>query len=585
MKRIFSYLRPYRAAMAFELTIKIAGTLMELLLPWMLQVILDEYVPQRRMDAILLWGGGMVLCAAAGLILNVCANRMATGISRRATRQLRFDLFRRVLGLSSAQVDAFTTPSLISRLTSDTYRVHEMLDRMQRMAVRGPIMLLGGVVMTLFLDPVLACVLVLPLPLLVAGVWILSRRGVQLYSHTQAAVDGMVRRAQESMAGIRVIQALSKVGYETRRFDGANRETADRECRAGLLMNATNPLMNAILNAGLTGVVVVGAFRVNAGASQPGAIIAFLSYFTMILTALMTLSRVFVMFSKGIASGRRVAEVLEAPEDMAVLPAAPGAGDSDPAAAPSGGEEAAGEQSHIAFEHVSFSYGKNEHDLEDVSFTLRPGQTLGVIGPTGCGKTTLLRLLLRSYDPDEGRILIRGRDLRTIPAGQLHQMFGVVFQNDFLFGGTLADNIDFGRGLDEEELARAAANAQAEFIAKRPGGLNGYIASRGTDLSGGQKQRVLLARAMAGHPEILVLDDSSSALDYQTDAALRRALARSYAGVTKVIVAQRVSAIRHADCILMLDEGRVVGRGRHEELMATCPAYRAIAQAQMGEVE
>ena len=537
MKRIFSYLMPFRAAIALEMVIKVLGTLAELLLPWMLQVILDEFVPAKQMDAILLWGGGMVLCAAAGLVFNIIANRMSTGISRQVTQRIRFDLFRRVLGLSSAQVDGFTTPSLISRLTSDTYHVHEMIDRMQRMAVRAPIMLLGGVAMTLFLDPVLACVLVLPLPFMVAGVWALSRQGIRLYTSTQTAVDGMVRRAQESMAGIRVIQALSKVSYESERFDSANRETADREYRAGLLMNATNPLINAILNAGLTGVIVVGALRVNAGSSQPGAIIAFLSYFTMILNALMAVSRIFVMLSKGIASGRRVAEVLQAPSDMEVLPI-----------------PRAPDDAHITFEGVSFSYGKAEKDLYNVSFSLQPGQTLGIIGPTGCGKSTLLRLLLRAYDPDAGRILIHSRDLRSIPAQELHKMFGVVFQNDFLFGGTLADNIDFGRDLGRDALQKAAQNAQAEFIETRPGGLDGHIAARGSDLSGGQKQRVLLSRAMAGSPEILILDDSSSALDYKTDAALRRALAHEFAGVTKVIVAQRVSAIRHADCILMLDE-------------------------------
>lgn len=568
MKRIFSYLMPYRAAIALEMVIKVLGTLAELMLPWMLQVILDEFVPAKQMDAILLWGGGMVLCAAAGLVFNIIANRISTGISRQVTQRIRFDLFRRVLGLSSAQVDGFTTPSLISRLTSDTYHVHEMIDRMQRMAVRAPIMLLGGVAMTLFLDPVLACVLVLPLPFMVAGVWALSRQGIRLYTSTQTAVDGMVRRPQESMAGIRVIQALSKVSYESERFDRANRETADREYRAGLLMNATNPLINAILNAGLTGVIVVGALRVNAGSSQPGAIIAFLSYFTMILNALMMVSRIFVMLSKGIASGRRVAEVLQAPSDMEVLPT-----------------PRAPDDAHIAFEGVSFSYGKAEKDLYNVSFSLQPGQTLGIIGPTGCGKSTLLRLLLRAYDPDAGRILIHGRDLRSIPAQELHKMFGVVFQNDFLFGGTLADNIDFGRDLGRDALQKAAQNAQAEFIETRPGGLDGHIAARGSDLSGGQKQRVLLSRAMAGSPEILILDDSSSALDYKTDAALRRALAHEFAGVTKVIVAQRVSAIRHADCILMLDEGCVIGQGRHEELMQNSPAYRTIAEAQMGEVE
>ena len=568
MRRIFSYLMPFRASIALEMIIKILGTLAELLLPWMLQVILDDLVPQKQMNAILLWGGGMVACAAAGLVFNIIANRMSTGISRQITRRIRFDLFRRVLRLSSAQVDGFTTPSLISRLTSDTYHVHEMIDRMQRMAVRAPIMLLGGVAMTLFLDPVLACVLVLPLPFMVAGVWALSRRGIRLYTDTQTAVDGMVRRAKESMAGIRVIQALSKTGYEAGRFDEANRETAGREYRAGLLMNATNPLINAILNAGLTGVVMVGALRVNAGASQPGAIIAFLSYFTMILNALMAVSRIFVMLSKGIASGRRVAEVLQAPDDMLVLPI-PDAEDD----------------AHITFDGVSFSYGKAEKDLYNISFSLQTGQTLGIIGPTGCGKSTLLRLLLRAYDPDAGRILIHGRDLRSIPSQELHKLFGVVFQNDFLFAGTLADNIDFGRGLDRDSMLRAAQNAQAEFIETRPGGLDGHIAARGSDLSGGQKQRVLLSRAMAGKPEILVLDDSSSALDYKTDAALRRALAREFAGVTKVIVAQRVSAIRHADLILVLEEGSVIGQGRHEDLMQSCPAYRTIAEAQMGEVE
>ena len=571
MKTIFSYIFPYRASIAFEMCVKILGTVTELLLPWMLQVILDEFVPARRMDSILLWGGGMVLCALSCFLLNVWANRMATGISRQITGKLRFDLFRKVLGLSSSQVDAFTTPSLISRLTSDTYHVHEMVDRMQRMAVRAPIMLLGGVTMALFLDPVLACALVLPLPLMVGGVWMLSRYGIRLYTSTQSAVDAMVRRAKESMVGVRVIQALSKVDYEIRHFETANREAAYREYRAGLLMNATNPLINAILNAGLTGVVVIGAFRVNSGASQPGAIIAFLSYFTMILNALMAVSRIFVMFSRGIASGRRVAEVLDAPESLRLLDLPPVAGD-----APKG---------EVVFDSVSFSYGKAEADLADISFCVKAGQTLGIIGPTGCGKTTLLRLLLRAYDPDKGRILIGGRDLRSIPADELHQMFGIVFQNDFLFDGTLWENIDFGRKLGEDRLVQAAKNAQAQFIRMRPGGLSGHIASRGADLSGGQKQRVLLARAMAASPQILILDDSSSALDYRTDAALRRALASRFSSSTKIIVAQRISAIRHADCILVLEEGRMIGRGTHEELLSNCPSYRAIAKAQMGEEE
>ena len=568
MKRIFAYLHLYRIAIAGELTIKITGTVAELLLPWMLSVILDRYVPLGRLDIILQWGGLMVLCAVAALVCNIVANRMSTRISREVTRQLRYDLFDRVLNLSAAQVDRLTIPSLISRLTSDTYHVHQMVDRMQRLAVRAPIMLLGGVALTFFLEPVLACVLVLPLPLMVGGVWLLSQKGIRLYTQTQTAVDQLVRRAKESMAGIRVIQALSKSEYENRQFDAANTQAADSEFHAGLLMNATNPIMSALLNTGLTAVVVAGAFRVNAGATQPGAVIAFLSYFTMILNALMMVSRIFIMFSKGIASGRRIAEVLEMPEDMGNVFSA-----------------AETNAPHIQFRGVSFSYGKNEEDLRDVSFSLEQGQTLGIIGPTGSGKTTLVRLLMRLYDPDAGQILIHGRDLRSIPREILYTMFGAALQSDFLFAGTLEDNIDFGRGLKPEDIGRGAALAQAEFIASRPGGMEGSIASRGTDLSGGQKQRVLLARALAGSPEILILDDSSSALDYKTDAALRRALNRELAGVTKVIVAQRVSAIRHADCILMMEEGRVVGCGSHEQLMECCPDYEAIARIQMGEVE
>lgn len=568
MRTVFSYLRPKAGAMAVQLCVKFAGTVMELLLPWMLSVILDAYVPAGDLPGIWRWGGLMVLCAAAAWGANVLANRMATAISRDFTQRLRGDLFARVALLSCAQEDAFTTPSLISRLTSDTYNVHQMVDRMQRLGVRAPILLLGGIGITLTLEPVLTLVLIAVLPLLGAVVWLVSRKGIGLYTRTQAALDGLVRRAQESMAGIRVIQALSKGEYEAGRFDAANAEAVRRERTAGLLMSVTNPVMNLLLNGGLTLVIVAGAYRVNAGDTQPGAIIAFLSYFTIILNALMMVSRLFVMYSKGAASGRRIAEVLDAPRQ---LEAQPCPADGGPAA--------------VAFDHVSFSYGKRRQDVADVSFALRPGETLGIIGPTGSGKSTLLRLLLRFYDPDAGAVRIDGQDVRALPPAQLHALFGVVFQNDFLYAGTIGENIDFGRGLSRAGLAWAAHTAQADFAAQKEGGLDAPLAPKGANLSGGQKQRVLLARALAGRPRILLLDDSSSALDYKTDAALRRALAQELGGVTKIIVAQRVSSIRHADHILVLEDGRAVGCGAHEELLRTCPNYREIARIQMGEVE
>lgn len=550
MKTVLHYLRPRLGIMSVGLLIKFFGTVAELLLPWMLSVILDEAVPAGAL-------GG-----------NVIANRLACSTSRDVTRRLRHDLFARVMQLSCAQEDAFTTPSLISRLTSDTYNVHQMVDRMQRLGVRAPILLVGGIALTLSLEPVLTLVLIATLPLLGLVVWFVSTRGIRLYTRTQLALDALVRRAQESMAGIRVIHALSKGDYERARFDEANARAVNCDQRAGFLMNVTNPAMNLLLNAGLTVVIVLGAYRVNAGLAQPGSIIAFLSYFTIILNALMMVSRLFVMYSKGAASGRRIAEVLAAPADLAPQNIPP-----------------VQEDAFLRFDHVSFSYDKVKDTLSDVSFSLKRGQTLGIIGPTGSGKTTILWLLLRFYDPDSGAVRLNGRDVRSIPPEVLHSKFGVVFQNDFLYADEIGENIDFGRGISPEQTAAAARTAQADFIAQRKGGFSAQLAAKGANLSGGQKQRVLLARALAADPEILLLDDSSSALDYKTDAALRRALARDFADTTKIIVAQRVSSIQNADRILVLEDGRAAGLGTHSELLRSCESYREIAQVQMGEVE
>lgn len=568
MKTLFLYIRPKFRDISIGLTIKFGGTVAELLLPWMLSVILDDYVPQGNLHQILLWGGRMILCSLLALAGNVVANRMSTLTSRDITRALRYDLFSKITSLSRSQEDAFTTPSLISRLTSDTYNIHQMVDRMQRLGVRAPILLIGGIFITFLMEPVLTLILIATLPLLAILVFVVFSRGVKMYTKTQDALDSLLRRAQESMNGIRVIQALSKTEYECARFEEANIEVITQERRAGMLMNITSPVMNLIINVGLAVVIIAGAYRVNAGMTQSGTIIAFLSYFTIILNAVMMVSRLFAMYSKGAASARRVAQVLEAPVEMT------------PVSLPAKENDA-----FLRFDHVSFSYGKVRDDISDISFSLRKGETLGIIGPTGCGKTTILQLILRFYDPDSGTVSIDGRDVRSISPKILHTLFGVVFQNDFLYAGPLGENIDFGRELTEAQILAAAQTAQADFIHRRDGGLYGEIASKGADLSGGQKQRMLIARALAGHPEILLLDDCSSALDYKTDAALRHALASKSANVTKVIVAQRISTIKDADYILVLDGGCVLGYGTHEELLKSCESYKEIADIQMGEVE
>lgn len=567
MRAVFPYIRTQLGRLCFGLTVKLVGTVVELLLPWMLSVILDEFVPAEDGKNILLWGGLMLFCALLCLGANVLANGMATGTSRAITEKLRGDLFRKVTALTCAEADRFTVPSLISRLTSDTYNVHQMIDRMQRIGVRAPILLIGGIAVTLALEPVLALVLLATFPILGAVVFTVTRRGVSLYGDTQKKQDGLVRRAQESMTGIRVIRALSKESYENERFDAANEDVVRSERRAGLLMNVTNPVMNLVLNFGLTAVIVVGAYRVNGGQAEPGTLIAFLSYFTIMLNALMMISRIFMLCSKGSASATRLAEVLEAKAamDLFALPT----------------EET---DKHIEFRGVSFSYDKVRDNVTDVTFSLRRGETLGIIGPTGSGKSTVLNLLLRFYDADRGEIRINGRDVRAIPKAELYRMFGVALQNDFLFGGTIGDNVDFERGLDASAIRAATELAQAEFIATRKDGLDGNIAMKGADLSGGQKQRLLLARALAAEPDILLLDDASSALDYKTDALLRKAMGKVLRQTTKIIVAQRVSSIRHADQILVLDDGKVLGLGTHEELLNTCASYRDIAEIQMGEV-
>lgn len=565
MKTVLSYIRPHRAILGLQFLIKFAGTVLELFLPWMLSAIIDDAAPSGDKSKVILWGGGMILCALMALVTNIIANRMAMKISRKVITALRHDLYDRVLHLSGSQADRLTLPSLISRLTSDTYNVHQLLDNMQRLLVRAPILLLGGMIIAAILEPVLTLVLLGTLPLLGLIIWYTSRIGVPMYGQVQTALDLLVRTVRENIHGIRVIKALSKSDDEIARFERINQELAQKEQRAGIVMSVTNPGMNLLLNLGLALVILAGAFRVQAGLTRPGIIIAFLSYLTIIITALMRVPRLFVIYSKGAASARRIAEILDMQADLAVKPC-------DRRSSPC----------HIEFSSVRFSYNKIKDNLQDISFCLRQGETLGIIGPTGSGKSTLVSLLLRLYDPDSGEIRISGENIQGMAPEILYSKFGVVFQNDFLLTGTLRDNIDFGRPLGDAAVEAAAQTAQMDYVSDMDGGFSSLLSVKGANLSGGQKQRLLIARALAADPEILVLDDCSSALDYKTDAALRRGLAVGYQNTTRIIIAQRISSIKNADKILVLDSGRMIGYGTHPELLASCASYRDMVEVQMG---
>ena len=567
MKRLMKYIGPYVGLIVLAMFIKLLGAGLELMIPYLMEIILDDVVPAGQKNMIFVYGAGMLLCALGCLAANVIANRMSAKSAGRITLSIRHDLFEKLENLSARQMDKLTVSSAESRLTSDTYNINQLLARMQRLGIRAPILLIGGITMTLSMDAGLALILIGMLPIIAVVVYLVTKYSVPLYTQQQTVLDKVVRTVQENITGIRVIKALSKTEYEKGRFNEVNTELSEIDQKAGRVTSVTNPTSTLVLNLGLTMVILVGAYRVNNGSTEGGVIVAFLQYFTMILNAMMGVTRIFVMWSKGEASAKRVADVLAEPEDLIVLPA----------------EEVAENAPHIEFKDVTFSYTGVGTNLEDLSFSLKHGQTLGILGATGSGKSTLLNLLLRLYDPDKGQVLIDGRDVRTIPYDELRKKFGIVFQNDFVAEGTIGENIRFFRDVSDEAVARAAEDAQAEFIAHKEGGMNAEVVVRGNNLSGGQKQRLLIARALAADPEILILDDASSALDYRTDAKLRQSLRENHRNTTTVVVAQRISSLRHADLILVLADGKVIGAGKHDELMENCGEYRIIAQAQMGE--
>lgn len=567
MKQILKYLKPYVFSMTIGLIIKFLGTIVELALPWILSHIIDNIIPLRQIKLVLIWGGIMFLCSVIAVTFNIIANRMASKVARNSTERIRNDLFSKMITLSDNQVDKFTLPSLISRATTDTYNVHQMLGMMQRLGVRAPIMLVGGIIITLTLDPILTLVMITVMPIIFIAITYVSKVGVPMYTKLQGRIDDYVRVVREDATGIRVIKALSKEDYEKRKFDEKNIATAIQEKKAGMVMSVLNPVMNLCLNVGTVLVILAGAYRVNSGAIQPGVIIAFLTYVTLILNALLFITRMFAIYSKASASSARIVEVLNAPEELSVMEI------------PKKESEYA-----IEFDKVSFSYDDKEENVSQISFGIKKGETLGIIGATGSGKSTLIKLLMRFYDVGKGAIYINGEDIRSIETRKLREKFGVVFQNDFISSDTIYENIKFGRELERSQVERAADNAlAAEFISGKAEGFKTKLAARGTDLSGGQKQRLLIARALAAHPEILILDDSSSALDYKTDAVLRKNLRENFENTTSIIIAQRISSIMQADKICVMEEGAIVGYGTHEELMKNCEIYNEISKSQLDE--
>lgn len=641
MKTIFThYLKPFYTRMLYGFLIKFTGALMDLFLPWILAYMIDSVIPSRNRTNIYLWGFGMIICSILAVVFNIIANRMASKVSSEATEVIRYDLFHSISYLSSTQTDRFTKPSLISRLTSDTYNVHNMIGRMQRLGIRGPIIIIGGIGITLTLDLVLSFILICILPFITILMIHVTKKSIPLYTKLQMSTDSFIRDVREAINGMRVIKALSKGNYEKDKFNIYNSQVTDDEKKASSTMALVNPYMNLLLNIGLILVIVVGAWRVNEGLTQVGKILAFLTYFTIILNTMLNISRMFILFSKAAASADRIMEVIEC-EDLDM--------DIDEKTDTSSMSQIdistidmtkrhnyfnstdVENDKFIVFDHVWFSYqtpeqaetgssnelnvssngqpinigrGRNfakqfanlttpkakentysttvddTYSLQDINFTMKKGETLGIIGATGSGKSTILQLLLRFYSPTKGTIYINGNDIKDMTLKDLRQMYGIVFQNDILFQDTILENIRLGRDLSQEDIEEAMAYSMADEFAAD---LHSSLTIKGANLSGGQKQRLLIARALAAKPEILLLDDSSSALDYKTDALLRGQLREHFKNTTKIIVAQRISSIMHSENILVMDDGKIIDSGTHDQLLTRCAIYQDINKSQMGE--
>lgn len=570
---IFKKMGAYKGQVIYSLVVKALGAGADLLLPFILAFMIDDLLLQVTPEdywLLIFTGIGMLLVALLGLFFNISANRSAEYVSSLTVRDVRNELFYKTERLNAEQVDKITTSSLISRLTTDTYNIFQMVGSLQRLGIRAPMLLIGGIIMSAFMDPILTLVMVVMLPLISIVVYQYSKRGQPLYKDIQVQVDEIIRVLRENITGVRVVRALSMTDYEQQRFDKENQKAVEKELIATITMNRISPIISVIMNVGLVVVLVFGAYRVAGGFTKVGQILALITYFTIILNSMASLTRIFIRMSRASASAARIVEILELETLMkdGTLPLL------------------INDAPHLEFNHVNFSYHGKESHLEDINFKLNKGETLGIIGATGSGKTTIINLIMRFYDPQQGSIKIFGEDIRNIQRDELRRHIGLVLQNDSVFSDTIKENISFSRpDVDEAHVRLAKEIAQANFIDEMPDNYYHEIAQRGTNISGGQRQRLLIARAVASNPKLLILDDASSALDYRTDKNLRFAIATHLKDTTKIIVAQRVASIKDADLILIVDNGKVVAQGSHESLLQTNEIYQLLVKYQLGEVK
>lgn len=573
MLKFARFLKQFKREVLIGPVFKLTEAVFELIVPLVMAQIIDVGIANGDRGYVLRMGGVMVLLGLVGLgcalICQYCAARASQGFGT----VLRSEMFRHINTLSHGEIDQIGTPSLITRITNDVNQLQLAVAMLIRLVVRAPFLVIGATVMALLLDWKLACIFFVAAPLMALVLYLVMSRSIPFYRIIQKKLDRISLITRENLSGVRVIRAFSRQEKEKERFAQASEDQMTTSIAVGRISALLNPLTSAIINLAIAAVIWFGGFRVDAGGMTQGEVIAFVNYLNQILLAMIVVANLVVIFTKAAASATRVDEVLQLHPSIVNRV-------SRPAQEVEGSPE-------IAFDAVSFAYpDAGAYSLSDISFTVARGQTLGIIGGTGCGKSTLVNLIPRFYEVSEGSIKVDGVDVRDYPMEQLRGKVGIVPQRAVLFSGTLRQNMQWRKqDATDEEIWQALETAQAaSFVRKMPDGLDSVILQGGKNLSGGQKQRLTIARALVGEPEILILDDSASALDFATDAALRQAIAKFSAGrgnrMTTIIVSQRANTVRYADQIVVLDDGKAAGIGTHEQLLESCQIYREIYWSQ-----
>lgn len=568
MKKLWKYMRDYRREGILAPLFKLLEASLELLVPLVMAQIIDTGIANGDGGFILSRCGILAVLAAVGLVCSITAQYFAAKASVGFAAKLRSTLFKHIQSLSYSKLDTQGTGTLIARITGDINQVQSGMNLALRLLLRSPFVVFGAMIMAFTIDVKAALVFVVTIPLLSIVVFGIMLWSIPMYKKVQARLDKVLGITRENLSGVRVIRAFCKEDEERREFGERNAALTKLQLMVGRVSAAMNPATYIMINLGIAVLIYVGALRVDSGILTQGQVVALYNYMSQILVELVKLASLIITITKALACAGRVSAVLDVESDMHGADTMPKEIDTD--------EE-------VRFENVEFGYATGgEPALSGISFSVKKGETMGIIGGTGSGKSSLVSLIPRFYDATGGHVYIKENDVKDYPLGALREMVGMVPQKAVLFKGTIRENLRWGNAdATEEEMERALSDAQAlEIVKAKPEGLDSPVAQNGKNLSGGQRQRLTIARALIKKPEILILDDSASALDYATDLALRRSLAALSYKPTVFIVSQRASSILHADKIAVLDEGKMVGLGTHDELMQTCPVYREIYYSQ-----